>query len=263
MEKKILFFDVDGTLYTNELGGITDNVKKAIAATRALGHLCFVASGRPYGYIADNVKDIGFDGYVLANGANIKYQNHDLEKRFLNYKDVKELCQNLKKKNIEYVLQTSTLCYLNKENKCLLDFYKKCNIDFKNFCFDYDEEEIMHKVVKIEVWVKDQEELDFAISCYGAFQYELHPDNHSMEIYAKDVSKATGILDVLRLLNIDIKDSYCFGDGPNDVEMFETVGHAIAMGNAIDIIKEKADEVCLSVKEDGVYYKLKDLFDLS
>ena len=263
MKKKIIFFDVDGTLYTNELGGITDNVKNAIAATRALGHLCFVASGRPYGYIADNVKAIGFDGYVLANGANIKYQNHDLEKRFLNYKDVKELCQNLKKKNIEYVLQTSTLCYLNKENKCLLDFYKKCNIDFKNFCFDYDEEEIMHKVVKIEVWVKDQEELDFAISCYGAFQYELHPDNHSMEIYAKDVSKATGILDVLRLLNIDIKDSYCFGDGPNDVEMFETVGHAIAMGNAIDIIKEKADEVCLSVKEDGVYYKLKDLFDLS
>ena len=263
MKKKIIFFDVDGTLYTNELGGITDNVKNAIAATRALGHLCFVASGRPYGYIADNVKAIGFDGYVLANGANIKYQNHDLEKRFLNYKDVKELCQNLKKKNIEYVLQTSTLCYLNKENKCLLDLYKKCNIDFKNFCFDYDEEEIMHKVVKIEVWVKDQEELDFAISCYGAFQYELHPDNHSMEIYAKDVSKATGILDVLRLLNIDIKDSYCFGDGPNDVEMFETVGHAIAMGNAIDIIKEKADEVCLSVKEDGVYYKLKDLFDLS
>ena len=263
MKKKIIFFDVDGTLYTNELGGITDNVKNAIAATRALGHLCFVASGRPYGYIADNVKAIGFDGYVLANGANIKYQNHDLEKRFLNYKDVKELCQNLKKKNIEYVLKTSKLCYLNKENKCLLDFYKKCNIDFKNFCFDYDEEEIMHKVVKIEVWVKDQEELDFAISCYGAFQYELHPDNHSMEIYAKDVSKATGILDVLRLLNIDIKDSYCFGDGPNDVEMFETVGHAIAMGNAIDIIKEKADEVCLSVKEDGVYYKLKDLFDLS
>ena len=35
------------------------------------------------------------------------------------------------------------------------------------------------------------------------------------------------------------------------------------IGREIDIIKEKADEVCLSVKEDGVYYKLKDLFDLS
>ena len=208
MEKKIIFFDVDGTLYTNELGGITDNVKKAIAATRALGHLCFVASGRPYGYIADNVKDIGFDGYVLANGANIKYQNHDLEKRFLNYKDVKELCQKLKEKNIEYVLQTSTVCCLDRNSQCLLDFYKKCNIDFENFCFDYDEE------------------------------------------------------DVLRLLNIDIKDSYCFGDGPNDVEMFETVGHAIAMGNAIDIIKERAESICLTVHEDGVAHKLKELFDL-
>ena len=88
-----------------------------------------------------------------------------------------------------------------------------------------------------------------------------------MEIYAKNVSKATGILDVLRLLNIDIKDSYCFGDGPNDVEMFETVGHAIAMGNAIqeeaiDIIKERAESICLTVHEDGVAHKLKELFDL-
>ena len=90
----------------------------------------------------------------------------------------------------------------------------------------------------------------------------MHPDNHSMEIYAKNVSKATGILDVLRLLNIDIKDSYCFGDGPNDVEMFETVGHAIAMGNAIDIIKERAESICLTVHEDGVAHKLKELFDL-
>lgn len=148
MEKKIIFFDVDGTLYTNELGGITDNVKKAIAATRALGHLCFVASGRPYGYIADNVKDIGFDGYVLANGANIKYQNHDLEKRFLNYKDVKELCQKLKEKNIEYVLQTSTVCCLDRNSQCLLDFYKKCNIDLRTFVLIMMKRKLCIKLLK-------------------------------------------------------------------------------------------------------------------
>lgn len=262
MEKKIIFFDIDGTLFTSTIGKVTDAVRDAIYQTRKLGHLCFIASGRPYGYIADNIKEIGFDGYVLANGANIKYKDQDLETRCMNYEDVKDLCFQLKEKNIEYVLQTSSYCYMSQNNKCLLEFYSQCNIDFKNFCFDYNEDEVIKNTVKMEVWVKDKKELEYAVSCYGKFVYELHPDQHSMEVYAKDVSKATGILDVLKELNISIDNSYCFGDGPNDVEMFETVAHPIAMGNAIDIIKEKAEEICLSIEEDGVAYKLKDLFDL-
>ncbi len=36
-----------------------------------LGHKCFIASGRPTGFISKEVKSIGFDGFVLANGAHI------------------------------------------------------------------------------------------------------------------------------------------------------------------------------------------------
>lgn len=262
MNKKIIFFDVDGTLYNHEKGMISQNVKDAIKKTREQGHLCFIASGRPAGYIAENVKEIGFDGYVLANGAHIQYQDKNLEVRYLNEDYLKKLVQNLKSKNIEYVLETPTYCYIEKRQKNLLNFYTKCNIDFCHLCFEYDENEIIDKVIKIEVWVKDKKELQYVKSCFHSFAYELHPDQHSIEVYAKDVSKATGILDVLRLLDIPIEDSYCFGDGPNDIEMFETVGHAIAMGNAIDILKEKADDICLSVQEDGVAYKLKELFNL-
>lgn len=260
MNKKIIFFDIDGTLYAKELGGISPRVKAAIRKVKRDGHLCFIASGRPYAYIAKNIKSVGFDGYVLANGANIKYDHEDLISRFLDMNDVRELTKALKDKGIEYVLQTPTYCYMSKDNNCLLEFYSHCNIDFENFCYDYQEAEIIQKVVKMEVWVKDQAELDYAISHYQNFNYELHPDNHSMEIYSKKVSKATGILDVLELFHIDIENSYCFGDGPNDIEMFETVAHPIAMGNAIDIIKEKSEAVCLSVLEDGVACKLEELF---
>ena len=44
------------------------------------------------------------------------------------------------------------------------------------------------------------------------------------------------------------------GDGQNDIEMLEAVGTGVAMGNAKDEVKEKADVVCKSVEEDGVYY---------
>ena len=262
MNRKIIFFDVDGTLYIPNHNGITDKVKEAIVKTREKGHLCFIASGRPVGFIADNIKEIGFDGFVLANGANIKYNEQDLAVRYLDYHHIKEVVDCLREKNIEYVFETPTYCYMSQNNKHFKEFYKLCNIDLDNIKHEYDEDEVLHRTIKLEVWADSQEELDYAVSCFKNFAYEIHPDNHSMEVYSKVVSKATGILDVLKLLNIDIKDSYCFGDGPNDVEMFETVGHAIAMGNAIDIIKEKADEICLSVQQDGVAYKLEELFDL-
>lgn len=172
MSRKIIFFDIDGTLFCPELGRITDEVKNAIKSVQKQGHLCFVASGRPYGFIAENVKEIGFDGYVLANGANVKYHNKDLTARYLNPEKVKELTECLKSKNIEYILQTPTLCYLNQSNQCLLDFYSHCNIDFHNLCYQYDEEDIIKRTVKMEAWTKNQEELDYAISCFQSFSYE-------------------------------------------------------------------------------------------
>lgn len=36
--------------------------------------------------------------------------------------------------------------------------------------------------------------------------------------------------------------------------MLEAVGMGIAMGNAKDEVKDKADFVCKSVEEDGIYH---------
>ena len=53
-------------------------------------------------------------------------------------------------------------------------------------------------------------------------------------------------------LDIDINNSYAFGDGKNDIEMLETVGCGIAMGNACDSIKKYANEITTSIHDDGV-----------
>ena len=43
------------------------------------------------------------------------------------------------------------------------------------------------------------------------------------------------------------------GDGMNDVEMFQAVDVAIAMGNAKEGLKELADYVTTDILEDGIY----------
>ena len=45
-----------------------------------------------------------------------------------------------------------------------------------------------------------------------------------------------------------------FGDGNNDIEMIETVGHGVAMENASKELKAVADDVCGHVADDGIYH---------
>ena len=49
-----------------------------------------------------------------------------------------------------------------------------------------------------------------------------------------------------------------FGDGNNDIEMFQAVGHSVAMGNASPDLKAIASEVCRPCAEDGIYHYCKE-----
>ena len=43
-----------------------------------------------------------------------------------------------------------------------------------------------------------------------------------------------------------------FGDGLNDLEVIESVGMGVAMGNALPEVKENAKAVTTSNEEDGI-----------
>ena len=53
-------------------------------------------------------------------------------------------------------------------------------------------------------------------------------------------------------INIKKEETIAIGDDMNDLSMFEQVGYKVAVDNAIDIVKENADEITLSNDEDGV-----------
>ena len=48
-----------------------------------------------------------------------------------------------------------------------------------------------------------------------------------------------------------------FGDGENDITMIEEAGLGVAMGNAGDFLKERADYVTLTNSENGVAYAIR------
>ena len=51
---------------------------------------------------------------------------------------------------------------------------------------------------------------------------------------------------------ISTDDIIAFGDDYNDLEMIKKCGKGIAVGNALEMVKGAADEVCESNQKDGV-----------
>ena len=75
---------------------------------------------------------------------------------------------------------------------------------------------------------------------------------HNLEVNHRDANKGIALKKLAEYLNIDIKETAAFGDGGNDLKMFEASGHSIAMANAIPPVREAAAYHTLSNNEDGV-----------
>lgn len=82
-----------------------------------------------------------------------------------------------------------------------------------------------------------------------------------LDITRNGTSKGKAIKKLCEYLKINLKDSIAIGDSFNDLTMFETVGHSVAMGNAPDKIKKMVDEVTDTNNEDGVAKFLKKIYE--
>jgi hydroxymethylpyrimidine pyrophosphatase-like HAD family hydrolase len=74
------------------------------------------------------------------------------------------------------------------------------------------------------------------------------------------VSKASGLARVCEELGVDQADTLAIGDGRNDVEMLRWAGRGVAMGQAVEEVREAADAVTASVHDDGVVVELDRYF---
>ncbi|MGC4113015.1 MAG: HAD family hydrolase [Nocardioides sp.] len=70
------------------------------------------------------------------------------------------------------------------------------------------------------------------------------------------VSKASGLEYVAAELGVDPAEVLAIGDGRNDVEMLRWAGRGVAMGQAVDLVREAADAVTATVDDDGAAVEL-------
>jgi Cof subfamily protein (haloacid dehalogenase superfamily) len=259
MKRKIIFFDIDGTILSNRTFSISDSTRAAILKAQENGHLVFINTGRAMAEIGNEITDIGFDGYICGCGTYIIYEDKELFHKTISPKLISRLIEDMRRYRVEALLEGTGAIYYDrddaiqnpilKEIKHYHMFSQKFNIgswDDKTVSFD-----------KFCIWASSDELFyQFQEIYKNNFDF-IHRRDKFYEVVPKGYSKATGIEYILGHLNIAREDTYALGDSSNDLSMLLYVKHSIAMGNSIQDIINMASYVTKDVDEEGVACALK------
>ena len=267
MTKKIAFFDIDGTLI-NVPTGINEPTPKTIQVLKQFqkeGNLIFIATAR--GSLPFNKDLIHFDGFIGNDGHYILYNDKVLIDDLFTLEEIKKQFETYEQYDGRFIFsghQNSWSTYWEDEYMIKhTKMFSPTTNKPDNLIEKFNYEDI--QAIACCVLFKNVEDLENA--------YQALKDHFTivayrtglirMDVYRKGFTKGTAVKYVYEKLGIPKEHTYAFGDGINDKEMIELVGRGIAMGNAIQELKDVADEITTSVVDDGIanYFSLK-LLDL-
>ncbi|OOH89866.1 hydrolase [Pasteurellaceae bacterium 15-036681] len=258
---KIVFFDIDETLYYKKETRIPDSIsQQVLPALKAKGIIPAIATGRTYGAFPKAIKPLmnenGFELFVTTNGQYNLYKGEIISQYPLPLERIERILTHLKSLNIEYAFVTADEIAVSKNTYEVETSLRPIKEDY---IVDPDFH-LTHSVIQLLAFFKpEQTEEVLATGILEDDLKEVRWHEYSVDLLKKDNSKAVGIQDVMHHFGYTIDNAMAFGDGLNDVEMLSTVGFGVAMGNAEPELKALADYVTLPIEQDGILDALKKL----
>lgn len=120
--------------------------------------------------------------------------------------------------------------------------------------------------LKIAVWDEKEDLTQLYESLMACFGEELNiflsGNNTWILILSKKASKDQALLDMYSYHGVSPDKVVTFGDDLNDLGMIQTFGCGIAMGNAIQPIKDAAKHVTKTNDEHGVNHALREILKI-
>lgn len=276
--KKVVFFDVDGTL-TMQNGLVPKSAIQGIQKLRENGIDVYLCTGRSMSEITSDIRSIGFNGYIAAGGGYIEKDNDVLHHQSMPKEDVIKITDYFNEREVGYYLESNEGLFSNKyvyDNiKKSVDYlvetkphlFMDLNNPYPTWFTDildlYKDKEVpLDKINKMSFVSVDHPfsetyemfKDDFEVYHSTVFEFGAQ----SGEIGLKDIDKNFAIKKLISTYDEKVY-TYAYGDGLNDIAMFEAVDYSIAMRNAKDELKKVASEVIGIAEEDAIYESLLSL----
>ncbi|MEH7237737.1 Cof-type HAD-IIB family hydrolase [Bacillus sp. JJ1562] len=252
MKYKIVFFDVDGTITNHEDGSISESTKEAIKALIGKGLKVVVATGRPLS-MCNEIKALGIDTFITANGAYVKQNKKIIHKVPMDKRIVQEMVEFAYAENNGLSFYTEDYSMNGVKNDNILKALRE-TLSLEEY--PTINQQVYNSEIFLMCLFANDEMVEKYIKRFPHLTFKRwHP--YILNVLEKDISKSLAINKVLEYFNIDKSEALAFGDGENDIDMLELVGLGIAMGNGNKKLKMVADFVTKKSSEDGIYFALK------
>ena len=246
---KVIFFDIDDTLSRN--GIIAEHNQATLEALSKTDIKLVISTGRskailPADILALLEADI-LDAIICMNG-QYSFDNKGLISHYpLSSEQADKIVQLCQTSQLIHKFDSATHIAWSSENARLREY----NAITPNSIVDpvyY----LSNPVYQCSVFFNNQQDkmqdIDFAEDDLKL----VHWHHIGADILPINASKARGIKDVCQYYGVDARECMAFGDGMNDLEMFDLVGYAVAMGDAQPALIERADFVTGTIEERGI-----------
>lgn len=250
---KAFLFDVDKTL-TNSSRECTPATQAAIKKLRSLGKKVGVCTGRHYTTLHQEILPLfePTDIHVVSGGAQvISTDGIVVWEQCIPRATVDQLLRSLDGRATRIYVQEGTSIYGNAqaiaEWKIVIGAKHQLHIKPLSELPAVDIPIIVVHEIDETVFNSIVEHPDL-----NAKYMQNYTGKYYADITAAGVSKETGVREWCTRQNVSPTEVVGFGDSANDIEFLTMVGFGVAMGNATEDVKKIAQEVTLTLDEDGI-----------
>ncbi len=264
MRYKLIAIDLDGTLLPDGKIIPEGNIR-AIEYATSKGIPVVIATGRVTTSGRAFARQLNLETYIISsNGARI----YDIRNREIIYEDglriedAKAVAAYFEGFGVYYHAYVDDIMYARYMREPLL-FYteqnKKLDKDLRmdiRICENFDQvfEENKDKISKVMTIERDLKLIESMrrelINNKNIVIMASHEDN--IEVMNHTVGKGKALMNLANRLNVEREEVIAIGDNDNDISMIEWAGTGIAMGNAIEEVKNAADDITQRCEDLGV-----------
>lgn len=253
MDKKIIFFDIDGTLLDHDKN-LPSSARESIQKLQSQGHVVAIATGRAPFVFEDLREQLGIDTYISLNGQVVVHNNEVIYKNPIVTEQFEKLKEHSQAKAHPLVVLNEREWNVTVDNHPHVEAAMgslKMEQQFLQHAVNHS----LHEKFQAMLFCQAEEETDYQ-QAFPAFDF-IRWHDYSVDVLPKGSSKAIGIQKLLEALALEESNAYAFGDGLNDREMLSFIPNSFAMGNALDAVKSSAKYVTTHVDDDGIYHGLQ------